>query len=186
MIRYCVAFLLSIGLSVTHAAEWGVDQLMRTLADNGGGRVRFVETRYLAILEQPLTATGELVYIAPARLERHTETPVKETMVLDGDTLTLNREGKTHTLRLRDYPEVAALIDSIRATLAGDQQRLARSYALSVGGQASRWQLDLLPSDPGISKVVSRIRIGGRHGAVNEVEILQADGDRSVMSITPK
>ena len=105
---------------------------------------------------------------------------------LDGDTLTLNREGKTHTLRLRDYPEVAALIDSIRATLAGDQQRLARSYALSVSGQASRWQLDLLPSDPGISKVVSRIRIGGRHGAVNEVEILQADGDRSVMSITPK
>lgn len=180
-------FALLIGLLAgpAHAAGWDVAELMKTLAANGGGRVRFVETRHLAILDQPLSTTGELVYRAPARLERHTETPVRESMVLDGDTLTLTRDGKTHSLRLRDYPEIAALIASIRATLAGDRKTLERSYALSLSGNATQWALDLLPSDPAVAKVVLRISISGSRGEVRAVDILQADGDRSEMRIEP-
>lgn len=165
------------------AAAWDLPQLMALLAANGGGRVRFTETRHLAMLDAPLVATGELVYVPPARLERHTETPVRETMVLDGDTLSLTREGKTHTLRLRDYPEAAALIESIRATLGGDRATLERTYALSLAGDEKAWTLDLLPADPAVVKVVLRIRISGSRGEVRGVDILQADGDRSVMQI---
>lgn len=181
----CLLLLVALLTGSAHAAGWDLAQLMRTLAGNAGGTVRFVETRYLAILDQPLTATGELVYIAPARLERHTETPLRESMVLDGDTLTLSREGKTHTLRLRDYPEAAALIDSIRATLAGDRAALERTYALSLAGTAAQWTLDLLPSDQAVAKVVLRIRVSGSQGEVRGVEIFQTDGDRSVMRIEP-
>ncbi|MCK9259103.1 MAG: LolA-related protein [Azoarcus sp.] len=180
-----LALLIGLLAGHAHAAGWDVAALMKTLAGNGGGKVRFVETRHLAILDQPLSTTGELVYRAPARLERHTETPVRESMVLDGDTLTLTREGKTHSLRLRDYPEVAALIESIRATLAGDRKTLERSYALSLSGTAEQWSLDLLPSDPAVAKVVLRISIGGSRGEVRTVDILQADGDRSEMRIEP-
>ncbi|PKO58798.1 MAG: acyltransferase [Betaproteobacteria bacterium HGW-Betaproteobacteria-19] len=185
MILRSLVLLLALVGGAAHTADWGLAQLMRMLADNAGGRVGFVETRHLAILDQPLTATGELVYIAPARLERHTETPLRESMVLDGDTLTLTREGKTHTLRLRDYPEAAALIESIRATLAGDRAALERTYALSLAGTAAQWTLDLLPSDQAVAKVVLRIRVSGSKGEVRGVEILQADGDRSVMRIEP-
>lgn len=165
------------------ATDWNLDSLMQSLAVNAGGRVRFEETRHLAILDQPLTATGELVYVAPTRLERHTETPVRESMVLDGDTLTLTREERTHTLRLRDYPEVAALIDSIRATLAGDLAALQRTYAVSLAGTEQAWTLNLLPADQRVAEVVLRITIHGSGTQVNGVDILQADGDRSSMKI---
>lgn len=193
MTRYLLAPLLALATALSAlaplpaqaTAAWDLGQLMQALAGNGGGRVRFTETRHLALLDAPLVATGELVYVAPARLERHTETPVRETMVLDGDTLSLDREGRSHTLKLRDYPEAAALIESIRATLAGDRKTLERTYALSLSGSATQWALDLLPSDPAVAKVVLRIRVTGSRGMVRGVEIQQADGDRSVMRIEP-
>lgn len=193
MTRYLFAPLLALAslfallapLPAQAAAAWDLPQLMELLAANGGGRVRFTETRHLAMLDAPLVATGELVYVPPARLERHTETPVRETMVLDGDTLNLSREGRTHSLKLRDYPEAAALIESIRATLAGDRKALERTYALGLSGNPGQWALDLLPSDPAVAKVVLRIRVTGSRGLVRGVEIQQADGDRSVMRIEP-
>lgn len=193
MTRYLFAPLLALAslfallapLPSQAAAAWDLPQLMELLAANGGGRVRFTETRHLAMLDAPLVATGELVYVPPARLERHTETPVRETMVLDGDTLNLSREGRTHSLKLRDYPEAAALIESIRATLAGDRKALERTYALGLSGNPGQWALDLLPSDPAVAKVVLRIRVTGSRGLVRGVEIQQADGDRSVMRIEP-
>jgi outer membrane lipoprotein-sorting protein len=182
-----LALLLALALPApaAHTAEWDLATLMQTLAANPGGRVRFVETRHLAILDQPLESRGELVYRAPSRLERHNEAPLRESMVLDGDTLSLTREGRTHNLRLRDYPEAAALIESIRATLAGDLASLQRSYAVSLSGRAEAWTLHLLPSDPQLAQLVLRIRIDGSQGLVNAVEILQADGDRSSMRIEP-
>lgn len=180
-----IALLFGLLASHASAAGWDIAELMKALAANGGGRVPFVETRHLAMLDQPLSVTGELVYRAPSRLERHTRTPLTESMVLDGDTLSLRREGKTHTLRLHDYPEVAALIGSIRATLAGDRKTLERSYALSLSGSATQWTLTLLPSDPAVTKVVLRIGISGNGGEVRRVDILQADGDRTEMRIGP-
>ncbi len=186
-LRFRLLALLAAMLSApaVTAAGWNLDSLMQRLAANAGGRVQFEETRHLAILDQPLRATGELVYIAPARLERHTETPVRESMVLDGDTLTLTREARTHTLSLRDYPEAAALIDSIRATLAGDLAALQRTYAVSLAGSEQAWTLDLLPADPQVAQVVLRITIRGSGAVVRGVDILQADGDRSSMKIAP-
>jgi len=184
MIRRLLATLaLLLAAAPTLAAGWGLEQLMATLADNPGGRVSFVETRYMALLDAPIEASGELVYVAPSRLERHTVKPKPESMVLDGDRLSLSRDGQTHTLRLRDYPEAAALIDSIRATLAGDRATLEKTYALKLSGNAGRWALDLLPADPAVARLVSRIRLSGSSGEVHEVEIFQADGDRSVMRI---
>lgn len=183
--RPFVLLCLLLGSAASHAADWGLAQLMQALADNPGGRVNFVETRHLAILDQPLESSGELVYRAPARLERHTEKPVRESMVLDGDSLTLTREQRTHTLRLRDYPEAAALIDSIRATLAGDLAALQRTYAVSLAGSEQAWTLSLLPADPLVAQVVLRISIAGSRAEVRQVDILQADGDRSSMRIGP-
>ena len=178
-----LAMMLAASATCGATAEWGVSQLMALLAANAGGRATFVEHKYLAILDAPVVSRGELVYIAPARLERHTVSPRAESMVLDGDALTITREGRSQQLRLRDYPEISAFIDSIRGTLAGDRSALERNWQLSVSGGPARWTLYLLPSDPKLATLVSRIQADGRGADVRSIEILQADGDRSVMQI---
>jgi len=173
---------LLLGQAV-QAAPLSISQLMASLAKQPQGAATFTETKYLAILDQPLESSGELLFIAPARLEKRTLKPKPETMVLDGGTLTLERGRRKHVLQLRDYPEVAAMIESIRATLAGDRQALERAYHLALDGSAERWTLVLTPLDPKVGAVIARIRMEGAKDVVRSVEILQADGDSSLMTI---
>jgi hypothetical protein len=156
---------------------------MAALAKNPQGAATFTEKKFIAILEQPIESSGELLFIAPARLEKRTLKPKPETMVLDGDTLTLERGRRKHVLQLKDYPEVAGMIESIRATLAGDRTALERAYHLALDGGNERWTLVLTPLDPKVGAVIARIRMEGVKDVVHSVEILQADGDRSLMTI---
>jgi outer membrane lipoprotein-sorting protein len=165
------------------ADAWNVERLMALLGKQTEGRATFTERKYLAVLDAPVESSGELRFRAPDRLEKITLKPRPESLVLEGDTLTVTRGERRHVVKLSDYREVAAFVDSIRATLAGDRAALERTYALTLGGTAEQWKLTLLPRDPAMAEIVVRITITGSGAQLGEIEILQADGDRSVMRI---
>lgn len=175
--------LLAGVLPARAAEEWDLARLMDLLSRNKSSEARFVERKFIALLDQPVESSGELSYVAPDRLEKRTLKPKPESMVLDGGTLTLERGGRKRSLPLADYPEVGAFVDSIRGTLSGDHKALQRAYGLALEGDAAQWTLTLTPSEPRMAQIVQKIRIGGSHGEVSSIEILQADGDRSLMSI---
>lgn len=182
--RLCALVWLALLVSpLVQAAPLSIAQLMAGLANHPQGAATFTEKKFISILDQPVESSGELLFIAPARLEKRTLKPKPETMVLDGDTLTLERGRRKHVLQLKDYPEVAGMIESIRATLAGDLKALEQTYHLALDGGRERWTLVLTPLDPKVSAVIARIRMEGAKDTVRSVEILQADGDRSLMSI---
>ena len=180
-----LALLVLLCLALPARAAWDIEQLMHDLARNKGGKVRFVEKKYIALLDRPLVSSGELGYFPPDRLEKRTLLPKPDVMVLDRDTLSIERGKQKLSLRLADQPQALAFVDSIRGTLAGDRPALERSYALYLTGSEERWTLSLLPSDPRIAALVTRITIGGSRDRVRSVEYLQADGDRAVMTIEP-
>ena len=176
-----VALLLSSQIS--HAATWDIDQLMHSLAQTRSAHTRFVEKKSIAILELPIESSGELFYSAPDRLEKRTIKPKPENMLVEGDSLRIERGRQKYRLQLQDYPELAAFIDSIRGTLAGDRKALERSYQLSLEGGATNWTLQLVPNNTRMQQVITRIRIAGVHDEVRSIEITQADGDSSQMRI---
>jgi len=169
--------------SLSAFAAWDLQQLMDSLAQNKSGRATFVETKHIAVLDRPVQSSGELVFVAPDRLEKRTLKPKPESMIVNGDALTLERGSQKRQMQLQAYPEVAAFIDSIRGTLAGDRKALERSYQLSLDGSADGWTLQLLPRDEKMKAVVQRIRIAGVRDQVKSIEITQADGDSSLMVV---
>ena len=177
---------LGFGAAAADAAQpFTAKQLMQTLAANKASRADFVEKKYLASLDRPLESSGELVYVAPSRLEKRTIRPKPEVLVIDGDTLTIERNGTKRSISLASFPEVSAFTESIRATLAGDLDALSRDYRVEVDGSPAQWRLTLLPSDPKIAALVSRVTVTGRDQRVEAIEVLQADGNRSVTTIMP-
>lgn len=179
---------LALGLALVAAtpavlAAWDIQQLMDTLAQNRSSHASFVEKKTIAMLERPVESSGELFYRAPNHLEKRTLQPKAESLVIDGSDLLIERGRQKHRLQLEAYPELAAFIDSIRGTLAGDRQALERNYQLSLEGTAERWTLQLLPQGDKMLAVVQRIRITGLRDQVRSIEITQADGDSSVMRI---
>ncbi|MDP3821736.1 MAG: LolA-related protein [Burkholderiales bacterium] len=189
-LRTFTSGLASLGLGLVLAvaaapalAAWDLQQLMDSLAQNKSGRATFVETKRLAVLSKPIESSGELLYTAPDKLEKRTLKPRPESMVVDGDALTVERGSQKYQLQLQAYPEIAAFIESIRGTLAGDRKALERNYRLALGGSAEAWVLELLPLNEKMKAVVQRIRISGMRDQVGSIEISQADGDSSVMVI---
>ena len=163
---------------------------MAALARNGPGTVRFAETKTSALLKAPIESSGTLTYAAPSRLEKRTLAPRDERFAVDGETVVVEMaarnagEKRRLELRLGDYPAIRAFVDSIRGTLAGDLAALRRHYRVELEGTWSDWRLHLLPSDPQMAELVLKVVIGGAGGEVRRVEILEASGDRSVMTIT--
>lgn len=175
------AFFLTLNYS--YAADWTMDQLMTALARTQPEKVRFTEKKYISTLDRPIVSSGEMLYTPPDKLEKRTLKPQPELMLLDGDRLVLERGRNKYAMQLDDSPELAALIESVRATLAGDRRSLEFNYVVALQGSRERWTLLLTPSNPQALQTVKRIRLSGTNGEVKEVEVLQADGDRSVTII---
>lgn len=162
-----------------------LDRLMGLLAQRKHGHVTFVEEHFLGVLDRPVESSGELLYDAPERLEKRTLKPKPESLVLQNGVITAHRGRHTYVLNLSDYPQIVPLIDSIRATLAGDRAALERIFKVTLDGGLEHWTLLLVPSDATVAKTVKEIRIEGARDAIHSVEIQQADGDRSLLTIGP-
>ena len=167
-------------------APWGIEQLMQDLGQVKSAKGRFVERKYLAVLNAPLESSGTLVYTAPARLEKNTLLPKPDTLVLERDKLAIEYKDRNQrrTLVLQDYPVIWAFVESIRSTLAGDLPTLNRFYLASLEGSEDKWRLSLKPADPKMQTFVKEIHIGGRGNRVRSIEIMETEGDHSLMTIT--
>jgi hypothetical protein len=160
------------------------DRVMGALAERKHGHVSFTEKKFIAMLDKPVESSGELLYDAPDRLEKKTLKPKPEDLVLAGGVVSAQRGKHHYTLDLKQYPQVLPFIESIRATLAGDRAALARVFKVDFGGDFEHWTLDLVPLDAKLAKTVEGIHIEGEKDFIHTVEIREADGDRSLMTIS--
>ena len=183
-----LALLAAPGVPAAESAAGSseLDQLMQLLAQRRHGRVSFTEVQHLAVLDQPLRSSGELLYDAPDRLEKRTLQPKPENLVLDHGTLIMQRGTHRRVLSLSDTPQAVPLVESVRATLAGDRKALEQYFALHLSGSLESWTLELIPRDATLRRSIEHIRIGGEHDAIRTVEIIQRDGDSSLLSIGPE
>jgi hypothetical protein len=179
----CTLFLAGALHSAADETPWDFARLMAELAQVQTSRARYSEVRRVAALRQPLALSGTLYYSRPARIEKRQILPFREVIQIDHEQLTVEREGKTRTIALASSPLIAALVESLRATLAGDGAELERLYSVQVEGAKERWALKLLPRDMEVAGVIDSINIAGSGSRVSRVEILEPGGDSSVMTI---
>jgi len=177
--------LLSLASTLAFAQGWNLDALMSEMAAVPASRTRFVETRHLAMLTQPLELKGSLSYERPNRLVKHVETPFDELLTVDGEVLSLvnNTKGQRRSLSLREQPALGALVEGVRATLAGDRAQLERHYRVQFSGRRDAWRLQLVPRAAQVRAHVESITVSGAAARPQRIEVLESTGDRSVMTI---
>lgn len=182
-------FLLLLCLPALCRAEeaptWDVRQLMLGLAQVKEARGKFVELKFLSVLNRPLESSGTLLYQAPSHLEKHTLAPKVVSLVLDQGVLTIDSKAHNikHTLVLQDYPAIWVFVESIRSTLAGDLPTLERFYKIELDGDAAHWNMRLLPIELKTREVMSEIRINGHGNWVDNIETLESNGDYALMKV---
>jgi len=175
----------ALGTASAGEGQWGLEALMHSLAAVKAASGTFVERKHVAILNAPLELKGTLKYTAPGRLEKRTLAPAPSTMVAEGDRLTIEdgTSNERRTMMLGDHPALRAVVESMRATLAGDLPRLKRFYEVRLDGAERDWHMTLTPVADEVREWVKEIRMGGSGNRITSVEVLEAGGDRSVMTI---
>jgi Outer membrane lipoprotein carrier protein LolA-like len=183
----CRALLLAICAHGAAAAAPGFDlaQLADLLGRVKSGEARFVEKRQVEMLGRTLESSGRLRFHAPASFSRETLKPRHELLAVDGNVLTMSSGGRSRTLQLDSAPEAAIVVEAVRGTLTGNREALERFFAATVSGDAQAWTLDLVPRDEHLRGQVASVRLRGLESAVREVQVMLADGDRSIMTIEP-
>jgi hypothetical protein len=168
------------------AGEWGLPQLMQSLAQVQTSQGKFVERKFLSVLNRPLESSGTLLFQAPSHLEKHTLAPKVESLVLNQGVLTIDNKARNikRTLVLQEYPAVWAFVESIRSTLAGDLPTLQRFYKIKLEGDAAKWHMQLLPTEQKTREIVREIIISGRDNRVTGIEMRESNGDHSTMTVT--
>jgi len=167
--------------SADESAVFG--ELLVLLAERRHDHVTFTEVQQLAILDRPLHSSGELLYDAPDRLEKRTLEPRREDLVLEHGMLSVERDHHRRSVALRDFPQAVPLVESLRATLAGDRAALARYFTVQFSGTLARWTLELTPTDATVERSVQHIVITGETDRIRTVQIRQSDGDTSTLTI---
>ena len=167
------------------AYAFDIGQLMDELGQRQQGRARFEEIKYIAILDKPLHASGELYFQAPNTLEKRTMKPKQEMLALEGNRITLERDGKKKQFNLNRYPQVSAFVGAIRGLLTGNRQEIEQNYKTQLEGGIEKWVLTLTPSDERVADVIQSVKVSGEKGEVRSIEYVQRDGDRSLMTIDP-
>ena len=167
------------------SVEWGLPQLMQGLAQVRASPGKFVERKFLSVLNKPLESSGTLSFQAPGHLEKHTLVPKVEDLVLDQGVLTIDSKARNikRTLVLQEYPAVWAFVESIRSTLAGDLPTLERFYTVKLEGNAAKWRIQLLPLEQRTREMVREIVIDGRDQRVTSIEMRESNGDHSTMTV---
>lgn len=181
----CLCGAMGLATAATAAPVFDLDTLAVLLAQRKSAETRFTEERTVSGFDSPLRASGTLSFRAPDHFARHTLEPRAESMIVDGNTVSIRRGGRTRQLAVDAVPELTALIEAVRGTLSGNTVTLRRHFEVRVAGNAAQWTMTLVPRDERLAAQVRELQVVGQRGDLRTLELSLAGGDRSLMVLEP-
>jgi len=162
-----------------------LDDLLARFAKVQSLKAHFSEEKTMALLAVPLRSQGTLYYAKPRLLARHTEGPQRSSLVLRGDKLSFGDAKHQESLELSSQPAVRVLVDTFVSVLSGDAAALAKLAKLDVEIlPEGAFQIRVTPKDPGVLKIVRSMSFTGKGAELSKMELLDANGDRTVTTFT--
>jgi Outer membrane lipoprotein carrier protein LolA-like len=181
----CALALAAFGLPAAGEETFGLPALMQALAAVPAAEARFTEVRRMQVLSAPLELQGTLRYLRPDRLERRVQSPYEETIRIEGDRVSVDNpaRGVRRSYMLASLPAAYALVESLRATLAGDLAALERHYHLRLAGRREAWMLSLTPRDAGVAEMLAEVRLQGAAARITRIEYDEGMVDRTFITL---
>lgn len=146
----------------------------------------FHEIRTLSALKTPIESSGVLTYRAPGYLQKTTEQPRAEDLIINGDIVTISRNhAAPQSVDTARVPALRLLADTLRAPLDGNIALLRHYYQIKASENGADWTLYLTPASDKVAELAKSVTLRGRNNAILEIVLVQANGDTQAMTIDP-
>ncbi len=184
MLAFLVVLMAVIAAAhADNSDNFDLARLMQLLKLAPEAEVSYTERKYSSLLTDPVVSSGTLAYRRPDTVEKNLMTPRKERFRIAGEELVVVRKEIEKRYPLSSQPLLAAFAASLRGVLGGDVQLLQRYFRLRLEGGEQEWRLELVPIEDEIIRYVERITVSGRAGRIQQIEIRESSGDRSVLQV---
>jgi outer membrane lipoprotein-sorting protein len=180
---FFVSLYLSIHSASSYANDIDMPTLMQLFSANKNIKTEFVERKYVKILDVPVESKGELIFKAPLHLEKNTKSPITESLIIDGNKVSIERGTFKRSMALDDLSDMTSLVQSLTATFRGDQLGIEQYFVWTLKGTVNKWQLILKPKSIKLFVRIREIRFLGENDYVHTVETTLTDGDSSLMTL---
>jgi hypothetical protein len=176
--------MLTLAAVDAQTADLDATALLVRLTRPAPDTTTFVDVRYSALLDEPLVASGELEHRTDGALVRRVTDPYRETTVLRGENVLVEREGsKPRSFSLDRAPELRGMLASFGALLKGDRAMLDRYFTMTAHGSDASWQIELAPRDEKLKRRLAVIRVDGAQDRARCFTLTEPDDDASVMTL---
>ncbi len=163
--------LLLLGSPIVQATELSLTTVIANAAVTPPASVAFTEQRHSAMLKEPLLLSGQLEYLSPGQMIKSIETPFRETMRVNQQSVEVSREGRTQRISLKSNRMMLALLGGIEALLAGDNSRLDADFISTLDGSECDWNLLLQPRAKRVAKHLQSIEVKGGKTSIQSIRI---------------
>lgn len=179
--RVGALWLLALALlfaSQARADATPLDALLARLAKVEGLSAQFREEKRMSLVAVPLISEGTLYYQKPRSLARHTLTPSKSTVLLQGDVVRFGDDKHSESMALDAQPAVRMLVDTFVSVLAGDRAALLKLATVSYEEPAKdSWRIRVVPRDPKLLRIVRSLSFEGKAAELSCMELTDGHGD---------
>jgi hypothetical protein len=160
-------------------ANLSLDDLLGHMATTHGVVAEFREIKTLKLLDAPLETRGTIYFAPPDRFARITREPVETRLVLDGGRMRFQDAAGGSDFDFSSNPVARSFADNMIVLWRGDRAALEEIYRLEFHSEGASWQLGLAPRHAPLDKFLRSITLRGDGSVMHEMEVIEADGDRT-------
>lgn len=165
--------------------------LFARMATVRGLEATFTEEKHVALLAVPLRSEGRLYFHRPEAdgpgwLTRLVEKPEPASVRIAPRELRMENRDGTEVIDLTRSDKVRTFVVSLVHVFAGDEVALRKSYDVAwqpAEDDDAAWTLVLTPKVAPLDKMLQALRLGGRGEAVERIEVVEPNGDRTVTRV---
>ncbi|GEM_PF-5084645 len=165
----------------------GIAEMWQYLASINTMASRFHEEKFLALMSKPLPAEGRYYYRRPDYLVRIVDAPYRETIVMKGDSLTIDHRdlNTRETIDLQQQPLARAITQHLLWLFGGNKDLIDMHYiTTSQSVEENNYLLELSPRREPLNQIIDKIQIWvNRDRNAFKVQIVEMGGDLTVLTL---
>jgi outer membrane lipoprotein-sorting protein len=140
---------------------------------------RFVQTKHLSLLDEPLVSTGRFRFRRPDHVRLDVETPRPTTILIAGRAVTIPGLPASEQQALADSP-MAAMFTELGALFAGNLERAPAHFTVEARSSGAAIDVVLTPTAPDYRRLFRTIALhfAGPETVIQSMRLDDALGDR--------
>jgi hypothetical protein len=185
--RFGLTLLLGGAMFLTMPGAWALELelVLDRAAVTPPSRVGFREERHNPMLQDPMVLTGYLEYLSAGVLHKVIQTPFEETLLVDPDHITIERDGEIRRLAVNRSRSLKMILGAIEAILSGDSEKLEAIFHYELSGTDTTWSVRLTPISRRIARQLTSLQVTGDDQALSSIRIDLAGGEWQLIHILP-